>query len=228
MDYLGLLLVILILHCVYAEYYWQPEPLIVLYNPETGREMDPRLYRDMQLRSAGPTSGQNINDNIVRLPSLGTPCSCEDYVCRCCLGIGFGSMKQTVCIKIQYEWREFDVRFFIDWNDRTLASFGISPAQNMPDFCTPLVLPVPIFSCLRLSNIQIIEMENSLNLCISLVFKMVFYQIFEYKFTCMRLGMKGVSIVRDPYSYMDMNPSKLTAGQPMPQTTNDKLQIYDA
>ncbi|KAH8312204.1 hypothetical protein KR044_009794, partial [Drosophila immigrans] len=199
---------------------FQPDPLIVLYNPATGREIDPRQYR------AGQKSLQYVNDNVVRLPSLGMPCSCEDYVCRCCLGIGFGSMKQTVCVKIQYEWREFDVRFFVDWNDRTLASFGIS-ARNMPDFCTPLLLPIPIFTCLRLSDIQIIEMENSLNLCVSLVFKIVFQQIFEYKFTCLRLGMKGVTIVRDPYSYVDMNPSKTSPNQLMPQPTNDKLQVYD-
>ncbi|KAL7726908.1 hypothetical protein ACLKA6_019127 [Drosophila palustris] len=195
------LLVILIPHCVYAEYY----PKIVLYNPSTGQEMDPSLMGAMHLRSARQIKFPGVSDNIIQLPSLGNPCSCEDYVCKCCLGIGIAGANQTTCMRIEYEWRRFGLTVAIDWNDQLLTSFGLS-ARDMPDFCAPLLLPIPVLTCLRFSNIEIVDVDNSLNLCTSLVFKIVFSEIYEYKFTCMRLGTMGIVHDMDQKSESDAFP----------------------
>ncbi|XP_034485270.1 uncharacterized protein LOC117790098 [Drosophila innubila] len=212
MDHLGplCLMIILMLHCVYAEYYSRTAPPIVLFNPFNGQEMDPRLFGAVHLRSSRETNSPSVNDNMVQLPSMGSPCSCEDYVCKCCMGLGLGVVNQTTCVKIQYDWRVFGVTVFIESNDHLLTSFGLS-ARNMPDFCAPLLLPIPLFTCLRFSNIEVVDMDNNIHLCTSLVFKIIFSEIYEYKFSCFQLGPKGVSIVQD------MNPSEKQADQPLSQ-----------
>lgn len=225
MDHLGplCLLAILMLHCVYAEYYPESDTQIVLFNPSNGRVMDPMLFSPIRLRSLRQALWP-INDNVVKLPSLGMPCSCQDYRCQCCLGTYFGGGNQTTCVKIQYDWRVFGVQFRIEWNDQLLASFGLS-ARNVPDFCTTLVLPIPLFTCLRISNIEILEVDNSFHFCTSLVLKGIFTQIFEYKFSCMRLGRRGLYIEGD--MDMDMVTSESQLDRLVSQSTNDKLQIYN-
>ncbi|KAH8418029.1 hypothetical protein KR222_010774, partial [Zaprionus bogoriensis] len=119
-------------------------------------------------------------------------CSCQDYMCKCCLGIGFGSLRQLLCVAIRYDWRELSLNFQVEMNNYMMGGFRISPS-NLPDFCTPLMLPIPIFTCLRISNMRL--EEHSLSVCVSLVFKLIFRQIFEYKFNCLRFAVNGVAIV---------------------------------
>lgn len=193
------LLAFLMLQCVYAEYYSKSAPLVVLFNPSNGREMDPKLLGAVHLRSARQADSASVSDNLIQLPSLGPPCTCEDYACKCCLGMGFGIINQTTCVKLQYDWRIFGLTFFIESNDKLLTSFGLS-SHNMPDMCAPVFLPIPLFTCLRLSNIEIMEEDNDLHLCTSMVFKIIFTEIYEYKFNCFQFGEKGVAIVQDKSS----------------------------
>lgn len=216
MRHLGLLYaqLTLVLHHVYAEYY----PPLVLFNPQNGQQLEPARYLPALARQQDFVP--SISDNVVELPSMGRPCSCQDYVCRCCLGIGFGSFKQMLCVGIRYDWRELSVGFQVELNNYMMTGFRISP-RNLPDFCTPLMMPIPLFTCLRISNVHL--EERSMDICISLVFKLIFRQIFEYKFNCLRFAVNGVAIVPDGAVFGDeqQNPSEV-------QMLNDKLQIYKA
>lgn len=209
-----LVLLLLLQHHVYAEYY----PQFVLFNPLSGEQLQPARYLDYRSpRQPDMVSNNNINDNLVELPSMGRPCSCQDFVCRCCLGIGFGSLKQMLCIGIRYDWRELSVGFQVELNNYMMTGFRISP-RNLPDFCTPLMMPVPLFTCLRISNVHL--EERSMHICLSLVFKLIFRQIFEYRFNCLQFAVNGVAIVPDAVFGDEQSSSSSEM-----QLLNDKLQI---
>lgn len=199
------------MHYVYAQYY-QTVPSDVLnfnlYDPSNDKRLVPIRY----------LHSRNINDNLIELPTMGRPCSCQDYACKCCLGLGFGMMREGLCVMIVCSRRDLSVHFGVELNHRSVANFDISPS-NLPDFCTPVMLPIPVFACLRLYNIHIID--RSLYVCISMVFKILFQQMFEYKLNCLELSFSGVAVVGE----MDWNKDRVQLRTHPNQSPNNKLEI---
>ncbi|XP_017145538.1 uncharacterized protein LOC108157846 [Drosophila miranda] len=168
----------------------------LLYNPFNGQQLEPLRYMSF-LRGGKRQAGQ-VSGNLVELPQLWQPCSCAEFTCRCCLGLVFGfgeSFNQRVCTAIEYSREELGLRLSIEVNQRSVANFGFS-ARNPPDYCIPLLLPLPLFSCLRLYDIRAYG-EGNVQVCISVVFKVLVSQFFEYRFNCIRFGVNGVYFVRD-------------------------------
>ncbi|XP_016950624.1 uncharacterized protein LOC108024936 [Drosophila biarmipes] len=169
-------------------------PRLVLYNPSSGQQLEP-------LRFLAPLRGPRqlpVNGNIVELPQLWQPCSCAEHACRCCLGLalGFGeSPKQRLCASLEYSKADLGLRLSVEVNQRTVANFGFS-ARNPPDYCVPLLLPLPLFSCLRLHDIRAFG-EGNMQVCLSVVFKILASQFFEYRLNCLRFGANGVFFMRD-------------------------------
>jgi len=164
-------------------------PRLVLYDLTSGRELDPLRYLAL-LR--GPRQ-LPVNGNVVELPQLWQPCSCAELACRCCLGLalGFGgSLNQRLCASLEYSKTDLGLRLSVELNQRTVANFGFS-ARNPPDYCVPLLLPLPLFSCLRLYDIRAFG-EGNMQVCLSVVFKVLASQFFEYRFNCLRFGANGV------------------------------------
>ncbi|XP_022214360.2 LOW QUALITY PROTEIN: uncharacterized protein LOC111068893 [Drosophila obscura] len=168
----------------------------LLYNPFNGQQLEPLRY--MSFLRGGKAPGGAVSGNLVELPQLWQPCSCAEFTCRCCLGLVFGfgeSFNQRVCTSIEYSRAELGLRLNIEVNQRSVANFGFS-ARNPPDYCVPLLLPLPLFSCLRLYDIQAYG-EGNVQVCISVVFKVLVSQFFEYRFNCIRFGVNGVYFVPD-------------------------------
>ncbi|XP_017968287.1 uncharacterized protein LOC108659742 [Drosophila navojoa] len=208
------LLLVLWVHCVYAQYYRSmPSDALtfILYNPSSGQQLAPVRY----------ILSRTVNNNLIELPSMGRPCSCQDYACKCCLGLGFGVIREGLCLNVAGNLRDLSVNFVVELNHRSLADFDISP-RSLPDFCAPLMLPIPIFTCLRLYNIHIID--RSLYVCTSLVFKILFQQMFEYKLTCLELSVKGVAAVAET----DWNKDQIQLRTYQQQLPNNKLEVYAA
>lgn len=171
-------------------------PRLLLYNPFSGQQLEPLRYSAILRGDRRPP----VNGNIVELPQLWQPCSCAEFACRCCLGLvlGFGeTFNQRVCAVVEYSRADVGLRLSILLNQRTVANLGFS-ARNPPDYCVPLFLPLPLFSCLRLYEIRTIG-EGNVQLCISVVFKVLVNQFFEYRFNCVRFGATGVDFVRDDF-----------------------------
>ncbi|EDW58686.1 uncharacterized protein [Drosophila virilis] len=206
---------IFLLHCAYAQLYQGMQngqhfyQTFMLFNPASGQQLMPRQYLPARM----------ISNNLVELPTMGMPCSCQDFACKCCLGLGFGMMRDGLCVLVKCSRRDLSVDFAVELNHRSVANFGISP-RNLPDICSPLVVPIFVSACLRLYNIQIIE--RSLYVCISLVFKIAFQPLFEYKLNCLQLSFMGVAVVPERDWGMDTKQLRLA------QVTNDKLEINAA
>ncbi|BFF88897.1 uncharacterized protein DMAD_07783 [Drosophila madeirensis] len=180
----------------------------LLYNPFNGQQLEPLRYMSF-LRGGNRQAGQ-VSGNLVELPQLWQPCSCSEFTCRCCLGLVFGfgeSFNQRVCTSIEYSRADLGLRLSIEVNQRSVANFGFS-ARNPPDYCVPLLLPLPLFSCLRLYDIRAYG-EGNVQVCISVVFKVLVSQFFEYRFNCIRFGVNGVHFVRDSQQqYQDKDKEK--------------------
>ncbi|KAH8304927.1 hypothetical protein KR018_005047, partial [Drosophila ironensis] len=174
-------------------------PRFVLFNPFNGQQFEP--LRFLRGRNRKP----QVNGNIVELPQLWQPCSCAEFTCRCCLGLVFGfgeAYNQRVCASIQYNRADVGLQLSVELNQRAVANFGFS-ARNPPDYCVPLLLPLPLFSCLRLYDIRAFG-EGNVQVCLSVVFKVLVSQFFEYRFNCLRFGPNGVFFVRDSVQDQDV------------------------
>uniref|UniRef100_A0A6P4FJI2 Uncharacterized protein LOC108052194 n=1 Tax=Drosophila rhopaloa TaxID=1041015 RepID=A0A6P4FJI2_DRORH len=177
-----------------------PVPRLVLYNPFSGQQLEPLRYTAFLRRARR----QPVNGNIVELPQLWQPCSCAEFACRCCLGLslGFGeALNQRLCAALEYSRVDLGLRLSVELNQRQVANFGFS-ARNPPDYCVPLLLPLPLFSCLRLYDIRSFG-EGNLQVCLSVVFKVLASQFFEYRLNCLRFGANGVFFVRDALQDQD-------------------------
>ncbi|KAH8255050.1 hypothetical protein KR032_008246, partial [Drosophila birchii] len=169
-------------------------PRLLIYNPFSGQQIDPLRY-STHLRSG---KRPPVNGNLVELPQLWQPCSCAEFACRCCLGLvlGFGeAFNQRICAVVEYSRTDVGLRLSVQLNQRTVANLGFS-VRNPPDYCVPLLLPLPLFSCLRLYEIRTFG-EGNVQVCLSVVFKLLANQFFEYKLNCIRFGANGVHFVRD-------------------------------
>ncbi|EDV41872.1 uncharacterized protein Dana_GF17281 [Drosophila ananassae] len=170
-------------------------PRFVLFNPFSGQQFEPFRYTAFLRRG---NRKPQVSGNIVELPQLWQPCSCAEFACRCCLGLVFGfgeAYNQRVCAAIEYNRADVGLRLSVELNQRSVANFGFS-ARNPPDYCVPLLLPLPLFSCLRLYDIRAFG-EGNVQVCLSVVFKVLVSQFFEYRFNCLRFGPNGVFFVRD-------------------------------
>ncbi|KAH8369203.1 hypothetical protein KR009_003850, partial [Drosophila setifemur] len=205
-----LLAVLRIVPCTVAQFYYpvasplsssqDPSPAraspprFLLYNPFSGQQIEPLRYMAFLRGGRNP----QVNGNIVELPQLWQPCSCAEFACRCCVGLvmGFGeAFNQRVCATIEYNRADVGLRLSVELNQRSVANFGFS-ARNPPDYCMPLLLPLPLFSCLRLYDIRALG-EGNVQVCLSVVFKVLVSQFYEYRFNCLRFGANGVFFVRD-------------------------------
>ncbi|XP_016992682.1 uncharacterized protein [Drosophila takahashii] len=190
-------------------------PRLVLYNPFSGQQLEPLRYLALW---RGPRR-LPVNGNIVELPQLWQPCSCSELACRCCLGLalGFGeSLNQRLCAALEYTRADLGLHLSVELNQRTVANFGFS-ARNPPDYCVPLLLPLPLFSCLRLYDIRTFG-EGNIQVCLSVVFKVLASQFFEYRFNCLRFGANGVFFVRD--ALQDQKAAKLVSETGAAQETS--------
>ncbi|XP_017119561.1 uncharacterized protein LOC108140998 [Drosophila elegans] len=185
-------------------------PRLVVYNPLSGQQLEPLRY--------GAARQPPVNGNIVQLPQLWQPCSCTEFACRCCLGMTLGlgeGLNQRLCAALEYSRADLGMRLSVELNQRTVANFGFS-ARNPPDYCMPLLLPLPLFSCLRLHDIRTFG-EGNMQVCLSVVFKVLANQFFEYRFNCLRFGVNGVFFVRDALQDQeqdqDQNPAELVSEQ---------------
>ncbi|XP_043652528.1 uncharacterized protein LOC122619573 [Drosophila teissieri] len=164
-------------------------PRLVLYNPFSGQQVEPLRYSALL-----QDRRKSVNGNIVELPQLWQPCSCAEFSCRCCIGLalGFGeSANRRMCAAIDYNRANLGLRLSVDINQRNVATFGFS-ARNPPEYCVPL----PLSSCLRLYDIRTFG-EGNMQVCLSVVFKVLASQFFEYRLSCLRFGARGVFFVRD-------------------------------
>ncbi|XP_052836138.1 uncharacterized protein LOC128252452 [Drosophila gunungcola] len=188
-------------------------PRLVVYNPFGGQQLEPLRYGARRAP---------VNGNVVQLPQLWQPCSCSDFTCRCCLGMAFGlgeALNQRLCAALEYSRADLGMRLSVELNQRTVANLGFS-ARNPPDYCLPLLLPLPLFSCLRLYDIRAFG-EGNMQVCLSVVFKVLASQFFEYRFNCLRFGANGVFFVRDALQDQeqdqeqdqDQNPVELVSEQ---------------
>ncbi|KAH8385112.1 hypothetical protein KR200_005669, partial [Drosophila serrata] len=169
-------------------------PRLLIYNPFSGQQLRPLRYSALMRSGRRPP----VNGNIVELPELWQPCSCAEFACRCCLGLvlGFGeAFNQRVCAVVEYRRSDLGLRLSVQLNQRTVANFGFS-ARNPPDYCVPLLLPLPLFSCLRLYEIRTLG-EGNVQVCLSVVFKVLANQFYEYRLNCVQFGAYGVYFVRD-------------------------------
>ncbi|XP_068156853.1 uncharacterized protein [Drosophila tropicalis] len=216
--HLEIICLLALLAVIQAQYYYNPavapptpppapsfamqearRPRFVLYNPFNGQEMEPLRYIAMRRGNKRGQPTNQVSGNVVELPQLWQPCSCSEYTCRCCLGLVFGfgeAFNQRICATIQYNRADVGLQLSIDLNQRSVANFGFS-IRNPPDYCIPVLLPLPLFSCLRLYDIRAYG-EGNVQVCISVVFKVIVNQFFEYRFNCLRFGSSGVFFVRDP------------------------------
>ncbi|XP_017056854.1 uncharacterized protein LOC108098460 [Drosophila ficusphila] len=186
-----------------------PDLRLVLFNPFTGQRLEP-LRHPALLRAGGEPT---VNGNLVELPQLWQPCSCGEFSCRCCVGVALGlggSLSQRLCAALEYSQADLGLRLSVELNQRTVAAFGLS-ARNPPDYCVPLLLPLPLFSCLRLHDIRPLG-EGTMQVCLSVVFKVLSSQFFEYRFNCLRLGANGVFFDRDAQQDREQDPEAVQLG----------------
>ncbi|EDV47743.1 uncharacterized protein LOC6552020 [Drosophila erecta] len=164
-------------------------PRLVLYNPFSGQQLEPLRYSAL-LRGRR----QPVNGNIVELPQLWQPCSCAEFSCRCCLGLALGlggSANQRLCAALDYNRADLGLRLSVEINQLNVATFAVS-ARNPPEYCVPM----PLSSCLRLYDIRAFD-EGNMQVCLSVVLKVLANQFFEYRLSCLRFGARGVFFVRD-------------------------------
>eukprot|EP00099_Drosophila_melanogaster_P027941 NP_730784.1 uncharacterized protein Dmel_CG31516 [Drosophila melanogaster] len=179
-------------------------PRLVIYNPFSGQQLEPLRYSAVSRGRRQP-----VNGNIVELPQLWQPCSCVEFSCRCCLGLALGlgeSANQRLCAALDYTRADLGLRLSVEINQRKVATFGFS-TRNPPEYCVPL----PLSSCLRLYDIRAFG-EGNMQICLSVVFKVLASQFFEYRFSCLRFGARGVFFVRDALQDQGQDQEALEVG----------------
>ncbi|KAH8283202.1 hypothetical protein KR054_008580, partial [Drosophila jambulina] len=185
-------------------------PRLLIYNPFNGQPLEPLRYSALWRSGRRPP----VNGNIVELPQLWQPCSCAEFACRCCLGlvVSFSeAFNQRICAVVEYSPSDVGLRLSIQLNQRTVANLGFS-ARNPPDYCVPILLPLPLFSCLRLYAVRSFG-EGNVQVCLSVVFKVLGNQFFEYRLNCVRFGANGVYFVRDDTLQTDTQQTKVELDQ---------------
>ncbi|XP_037943690.1 uncharacterized protein LOC119676524 [Teleopsis dalmanni] len=163
----------------------------IIYDPKSGRQIDPLQYLPIVLGNKRKPS--QATGNIIELPQLWNPCSCTDFVCMCCLGMQFTTaFNNRVCVSLEYNSAQLALELRINYNRRNIATFGFS-ARNPPPMCIPVLLPFPIYTCLRLYDIR--AYAGNVHVCLSLVLNAFWNQLFEFHFDCVRFGLNGIEFV---------------------------------
>ncbi|XP_030370423.1 uncharacterized protein LOC115621042 [Scaptodrosophila lebanonensis] len=222
---------------------------LMIFNPFGNQKMDPLRFLPIVPGQKRRPDQAVVSGNVVELPQLWQPCSCSEYMCACCVGLSLGeTISQRVCAVLEYISTDISLQLRIELNQRSVASFRLS-ARNPPDYCVPILLPLPFFSCLRVYDIRSFSGGN-IQLCISVVFKVFISQLFEYHFDCVRFGPNGVFFVSaeqndveldsaedlaTPHAEQLSSPYSVGLGQSTPgqvtaseQPPNDKLADEDS
>ncbi|XP_053954029.1 uncharacterized protein LOC128860484 [Anastrepha ludens] len=151
---------------------------LVIYDPRTGQESTALEY----MRSGG--------QSVVDLTQLWQPCRCTNSGCLCCLGLKLGeSLNNSFCFSARFIPSELAIRLDMCLNERYSLSRTIALIAP-PAACMPLLTPLPIYICLRIDNIRLIN--RNVNMCATLLLRVLLYDLMQFSFGCLRFGRDGL------------------------------------
>ncbi|XP_055311069.1 uncharacterized protein LOC129573918 isoform X2 [Sitodiplosis mosellana] len=133
------------------------------------------------------------NTTIAPASALRRPCECHKGVCGCCTGMLFSALRQLGCMNITYHPDDFSFEFKMIMNNAVLYKNRVT-GRNPPPVCVRM----PRFSfvkvCANFYDLHFIG--RNMHVCMEMSAFFQDSEIFNRSFDCMRIGDKGVKIVR--------------------------------
>lgn len=134
----------------------------------------------------------------------------------------FTLLSFAVCFDTNYSPAAMAINLGISFNERYNLSSSI-PVNAPPTSCIPLIMPLPIYICLRVDSIR--SINGNVAMCTTLLFRLMQNDLMQFFFGCLRFGRDGFFFNRfisflpgvngnrlseDPMGVNDINDTALT------------------
>uniref|UniRef100_A0A182QA49 DUF4773 domain-containing protein n=1 Tax=Anopheles farauti TaxID=69004 RepID=A0A182QA49_9DIPT len=187
--------------------HWEPSSAVelrsVLRSLARAKELEEPEGKQLPTFSATPLGGAN-------------PCKCLSGVCSCCLGV----FSMNGCANLTYIPEDFAFEFRMIFNNRVLTKNRISGKNPKPICVHP-----PRFDFIEVcaNFYDVYFVGRNMHVCMEMNGNFEGYELFSRSFNCLRIGDKGVKV---------MKPGELIGGNVNPSLeaeidSGDDIEDYD-
>ncbi|XP_053679685.1 uncharacterized protein LOC128730630 [Anopheles nili] len=168
---------------VYLSKKWQPSSAVELR----------AVLRSLSERKIAKTDAGIEGKQLPALPAApfgpSSPCRCLSGVCSCCLGV----FSMNGCANLTYIPEDFAFEFRMIFNNRVLTKNRISGKNPKPICVHPPRLDF-IEVCANFYDVYFVG--RNMHVCMEMNGNFEGYELFSRSFNCLRIGDKGVKILK--------------------------------
>ncbi|GAB0097936.1 uncharacterized protein DMENIID0001_136240 [Sergentomyia squamirostris] len=153
------------------------------------------------------------------------PCRCLNGLCACCTGVLMQALRTKGCMNLRYIPEDFAFQFEMKMNDLTLYKNKIS-GKNPPPICINPPRIGFIEVCANFYDVYFAG--KNMHVCMEMGGYFQGFELFSRSFDCLRVGDKGVKIMKPEDDEFRPTSSSIIGGSVDAEVDQgDDIEDYD-